>query len=220
MKILDAPRLRGCEVLVVCLCLAWSAAADAQTVAARGFVDIGATALSASDSFEATTGSRTAMAIGGGAQALFRRNIGILFRVSRLRKEGERVFVLDGETFPLGIASTITVTPIEVGGTYRFINRDPRARLTPVVGGGVGWHRYSETSEFAEPGEDVSETFAGYHVLGGAEFRLTRWVHVGGEAQWTTVPDALGQDPNSVSAAFGETNLGGTSFRVTLVIGR
>ena len=36
----------------------------------------------------------------------------------------------------------------------------------------------------------------------------------------TTVPDALGQDPNGVSSAFEESNLGGAAFRVRLVIGR
>ncbi len=40
------------------------------------------------------------------------------------------------------------------------------------------------------------------------------------EAQWATVPDALGQDPNAVSQAFDETNLGGVTYRVKLVIGR
>jgi hypothetical protein len=38
--------------------------------------------------------------------------------------------------------------------------------------------------------------------------------------QWSTVPDALGQDPNGVSAAFDETNLGGVAFRVKFIVGR
>jgi hypothetical protein len=50
--------------------------------------------------------------------------------------------------------------------------------------------------------------------------RLARWFGVGGEVQLSTVPDALGQDPNGVSAAFEERNLGGVAFRVKFVIGR
>jgi hypothetical protein len=43
---------------------------------------------------------------------------------------------------------------------------------------------------------------------------------VAGEVVWARVPDALGQEPGSVGTAFDETDLGGTTFRVKLVIGR
>ena len=87
------------------------------------------------------------------------------------------------------------------------------------VGGGVGWHTYSETADFAADDDDVSERFTGYHLLGGAEFRLSRWLGLAGEGQWTTVPDALGANANSVSGVFEETDLGGVTFRVKLVVG-
>ena len=70
----------------------------------------------------------------------------------------------------------------------------------PYGGGGIGRHRYEETSEFAEASENVEESFTGYHLLGGVEFRATRWIGAAGELQWATVPDALGQDPNGVSS--------------------
>jgi hypothetical protein len=41
---------------------------------------------------------------------------------------------------------------------------------------------------------------------------------VAGEANWTTVPDAIGAA--GVSAAFDETDLGGTSVRLKITVGR
>ena len=57
-------------------------------------------------------------------------------------------------------------------------------------------------------------------MVGGAEFRIRRWLAAAGEAQWTTVPDALGKNATGVSSTFGETNLGGATFRAKVVIGR
>jgi hypothetical protein len=211
-------RSRARCAAIVWLSLVSSAVAGAQTPSVRGFADVGATALSASKSFEAVSGSRTGLVVGGGADVLIRPAIAIAVRLARLRKEGERVFVFNGETFPLGIPSTITLTPLEVSAAFRFPNA--RSRLTPYAGGGVGWHRYSEASDFADASENVTETFTGFHVLGGAEFRMLRWLSASGEAQWTSIPNALGGDPNSVSAAFDESDLGGTSFRVRFIVGR
>ena len=77
--------------------------------------------------------------------------------------------------------------------------------------------------------EDVSDLWAlersgaisaRYHVLGGVEFRMSSWFGVTGEAQWTTISDALGTEVSSASEAFGESNLGGLGFRVRFVVGR
>jgi hypothetical protein len=138
-------------------------------------------------------------------------------RISRFQTHGERIFVFDNETFGLGIETQIRVTPIEVTAGYRF---PLGVRIVPYAGGGIGWHRYEETSEFATDEENVSETHRGYHLLGGAEVRIARWFGAGGEIQLTTVPDALGRDSKGASAAFDETNLGGIAFRVKFVIGR
>jgi hypothetical protein len=54
--------------------------------------------------------------------------------------------------------------------------------------------------------------------MGGATVRLTRWLGVGGEFAWTTVPDAIGS--GGVSAEFNEDNLGGTSLRLKILVGR
>jgi hypothetical protein len=183
----------------------------------RGFADIGTMTFSASDSFESVLGSRSGTLFGGGAEVVLAGRVFAGFRLSRFQKAGERVFVFEGETFELGIPTTVRISPVEVTGGYRF---GAVGSLVPYFGGGVGWHRYSEASDFAEDDENVAETFTGFHLLGGAEFRVARWIGVGGEAQWTTVPDALGENPTGVSTDFGETNLGGVAFRLKVTIGR
>ena len=194
-----------------------SARAEAQTIGVRGFADVGGEAFTASESFKAILGTASGVVFGGGGEVLLPKNIFVNVRASRFQKHGERVFVSGGQTFGLGIDTTISVTPIELTGGYRF---GGFGWITPYGGGGIGWHRYRETSEFATGDENVDQTNTGYHVLGGADFRIMRWLAAAGEAQWTSVADALGTDPNGVSTAFGETNLGGATFRVKIVIGR
>ena len=212
-------------LMVVAVVALGNAPAEAQGWAGRGFFDTGAVKLTAEESFEAVAGTSTGFVLGGGGEVVLPGGIFAAVRLSQFQKTGQRVFVFEGETFPLGIDSTIRIRPFEVSGGYRFNSgRAGRSltppRVIPYVGGGIGWHRYQESSEFAEEDENVDDTFRGYHLLGGAEVRVARWFGISGEAQWTTVPDALGQDPNSVSAEFDETDLGGVTFRVRLVIGR
>jgi opacity protein-like surface antigen len=189
--------------------------ADAQI---RGFADVGSTTFAATESFETILGTATGVVFGGGVEGVLPRNIFVNLRASRFRKTGERVFVTEsGERFGLGIPATITITPIEFTGGYRV---DRGWRVVPYGGGGVGRHRYEESSEFATGDENVKESFTGYHVLGGAEFRVSQWLGAAGELQWATVPDALGEDPNGVSNHFDESDLGGLTARLKVVIGR
>jgi len=192
--------------------------ANAQGVAVRGFGDVGGTRFTASESFKAVLGSPSGIIYGGGVEAVLPQGVFVSFRASRFQKDGTRVFVFGDQPIDLGIAMTVTVTPIELTAGYRFVLHNKR--LIPYAGGGIGWHRYEETSDFATDSENVKERHTGYHLVGGAEFRVAQWFGVAGEAQWSTVSDALGQDPNSVSAAFNETNLGGGTFRVKLLVGR
>jgi opacity protein-like surface antigen len=192
-----------------------------QKLILRGFGDFGATFFSAADTFDATLGSSLGFFVGGGGEVVLPSRFFVNMRVSHFGKSGERVFVDDdGEVFPLGIDMKVGITPIELSGGYRFQPWGRTRQMTPYVGGGIGWHRYSETSDFADSGEDVSRTFTGYHALGGLEFRLRRSFALAGEGQWTTIPDALGGGLGSAGDVFDETNLGGISFRVRLVIGR
>jgi opacity protein-like surface antigen len=183
----------------------------------RGFGDIGITRFAATDTFKATLGSSTGTFVGGGVEVVLPQRWFVSFRLSRFQKTGERVFVDGDDVFPLGIDMTVGLRPVELSGGYRF---RPRGNLIPFAGGGVGWHRYSEESDFAQPGEDVEETFTGYHAVGGVEYRMSRWFGIAGEAQWTTIGDALGTESTGASDAYEESNLGGLGFRVRFVVGR
>ena len=204
--------------LLALAALLMPAAAHAQDggFAVRGFGDVGATIFTAAESFAAILGSRTGPVFGGGVEVVLPQRGFIGLRASRFRQTGERVFISDGERFGLGIPTTVMLTPVQITGGYRF----PRvAGLTPYAGAGPGWYRYTETSEFAAGDEDVNERFSGFHILGGAEFQLARWLSLGGELQWATVPDAIGNDANSVAREFSESDLGGTTVRVKVVVG-
>lgn len=179
---------------------------------------IGLMNFAAADSFEAIVGGPSHTLFGGGARV--RLPLGGLFvdvGAWQTRAEGERAFVFEGTVFPLGIPVEITVTPIEftAGWQFRF-RRAPKFR--PHVGGGLLSYGYKETSGFSTNLENVNERLKGYNLIGGAEYRVARLVSLSGEASWATVPDSAGDA--GVSAVFDETDLGGTSFRVKIIIGR
>jgi hypothetical protein len=186
-------------------------------VRVRGFVEAGARTFTASQSFDAVLGAHAGPLFGAGAEALVGRFF-VSFGVSRFQKDGERVVVAGGDAFPNGIATTISVVPIEISAGWRFADSD--RSVIPYLGGGIGWHKYKETSDFAAADEDVQFTKAGFQVLGGAEWRASRWLGVAGEAAWMRVPDAFAGGPTSAAGVFGEDDLGGAVFRVKVVIGR
>ena len=209
---------RGFQVCIVALVVMAAATASAQTrnLRLRGFGDVGSTTFSADQSFAAVLGSATGKVFGGGVEVVLPVRVFANVRASRFHETGQRVFLFEGEQFDLGIPTTITVTPVQVTGGYRFGASD---RFVPYAGAGVGWYGFKEASQFSTDAEDVDDRFTGFHILGGAEIGLWRWLALAGELQWATVPDAFGDDPNSVSHEFNESNLGGTTFRFKIVVG-
>jgi hypothetical protein len=189
-----------------------------RSVQVGGYAMFGTFSFAAKDSFDAILGSPSGPIVGGGAR------IGLPFGglfvdvgAWRFSEDGERVFVVNDQVYPLNIPTEVTITPIEFSVGWRFrIRRAPK--FQPYVAGGYTSMQYSETSDFATDAENVDDSFSGYHLLGGAEFKITRWLGMAGEAAWTTVPDAIGE--GGVSKAFDENNLGGTSFRFKITIGR
>lgn len=219
-------RVSGLALLAIA---ALAAPADAQTRTSRrpaasravqigGYAMVGRFTFKASESFETILGASSGPILGGGA------TVGLPFGglfvdigAWQFARSGERVLVLGGEVLPLGIPLDVTIVPVEISAGWRFrIRRLPK--LIPYAAGGYTSFGYKETSTHAGAGEDVDERYGGYHLRGGAEFKITRWLGVAGEAAWTTVPDAIGS--GGVSQAFNETNLGGTSFRARLTVGR
>jgi hypothetical protein len=215
MSRVEMPWRLGAALLIMLLPVS---RAGAQTLQGHGFFDVGATRFTASQSFEALFGSATGIVFGGGGGVELPQKIFIDGRISRFQKDAHRVFVDNGNIFDLGITDTIAITPFDLTAGYRFGRR--RDSVRPYAGGGISWYRYSETDQFATAAEQVAQTFTGFHLLGGAEFRVSKWVGIAGEAAWASVPNGLGQETTSVAAGFDETDLGGITFRAKIVIGR
>ena len=218
-------------ILTVAGLLAWPGADDAfaqakprprprprQAIEAGGFATFGNINFTAADSFDVILGSPSGVIFGGGIR-LVDPPTGFFIDVGGwwFQDDGERVFISEGEEFRLGIPVKVRLTPIELTAGWRPRFR-AAPRILPYVGGGYTSFGYKETSDFATDEENVNERFHGYHVLGGIEIRVIRWLGVAGEAAWTTVPKAIGE--SGVSAVFDETDLGGTSFRVRLTFGQ
>lgn len=222
-------RLGACAAAFLVVA-AWAPPALAQ-VSVRGFVQASHLRFTASQSIEAITGAPGGAAYGGGAQVGFGR-LFVQGSVERYRAAGSRVFVLGGEVFDLGIPNQLSVTPLQLTAGYRA-----GSRVAAYGGGGIGVHRFSESAPFGPRagspgdapagamvpplgppfGDDLRESHRSWHVLGGVETPLLSWLWIGGEGQWTWVPDALGA--GGVSAAFDESDLGGLTLRVKLSAG-
>jgi len=195
-----------------------TSARPSRSVNIGGYAMFGRISFTAADSFEAILGESTGPIFGGGARVGLPWG-GLFVDVGawRFHDKGERAFVFNNEVISLGIPVDVKVTPIEISAGWRFrFRRMPK--FIPYAAGGFTSMKYEETSDFATPAENADETFNGYHLLGGAEYKITRWLGVAGEASWTTVPDSIGQ--SGVSDAFNETDLGGTTLRFKITVGR
>ena len=189
-------------------------ASSAIGLRAYGIVDLNAVA--AKESFDAVLGTSQLTAWGGGVDVVdIWKHVFARVAVTRARKTGTRVFVANGQVFPLRIPLTVTMTPVEVGGGWRFAS-SRATRLTPYAGVAFLSMGYRETSKFAEAGEDASERFGGQEVFGGADVRIVKWLVASGEVQYRRVPNALGI--GGVSKDFSESDLGGFTARVTIGI--
>ena len=209
--------LVAASTLVVLLAAGPAAAQTAPppAVAVRGFLLVGAESFTASQTFTATMGKSSGLVFGGGGEVALRSGIFVRVSASRYRNTGQRAISLEGQVFQLGIPLTASIVPIEVTGGYRFLGF---GRVVPYAGGGFGSYKYTETSQFADPSENVSSRFSGSHALGGVDVSITRWLRAGGEIQYTSVPNAFGK--GGLSQQFNETNLGGTTFRMVVSVGR
>ncbi len=180
----------------------------------RGFAHGGGTLFDARDSFETILGSWVGSVFGGGGQIVFPNGAFAQVSVDRFRDTGSRALVSGEQVFTLDSTALITLRPIQVTAGYRSATSGPFA---PYFGAGIGWHTLTEESPSLPAAGSIEESGLGYHVVGGVEYSLTRWLGVAGEAQWTAVPDVLGE--TGISAVFQEDNLGGTTFRLKFIVG-
>ena len=175
------------------------------------------TIFSAHDSFKAIFGSPTGPVIGGGVEVGVRPHVFVLIAASRFARTGRRLFAFQNQIFDLHEPAVVRITPLEVSAGYRGTTAPT---WIPYVGGGVGWYRYTETSPRATDEESSHETFTGYHLIGGIERPMGRWMALSGEGQFTSVPGALGQSAAGVGSVYDEHDLGGFTVRVKVVVGR
>jgi hypothetical protein len=209
----------------------YNAPADVPQVTLRPFLDISSQAFTAVKTFDTVFGERTAPFWGGGLQVVVWRGrvYGELGASRLLKKNGElvgqRAFVSEGVAYPLGIPLRSTIKSFEVVAGYRF-NVTPR--VIPYVGAGLGNYRYTEESDFADPGENVDLEHRGSIFQAGAELRLHRWIGVAGDAHYTHIPGILGVGgvsqqfvtDTSVRSRAREKDLGGWAVRLKVVVGR
>lgn len=222
MKRLARARRIAIASAAIAILLALPRAAAAQTAftapGIEGYATFGNITFAAAESFETITGSSSGWLVGGGVRIGLGLG-GLFFDVGawRFRTEGERVFIYDDEVFPLGIPVDIAVTPLEISGGWKFrLRRLPK--FVPYVAAGFTSLQYQETSDAAMTGENADASYSGYHLIGGAEYKVRRWLGVGGEASWTTVPDAIGD--SGVANRFSDSDLGGTTLRLKVTIGQ
>ena len=181
----------------------------------RGFFQAGVHRFLAVDSFEAVRGRSFGALYGGGGQ-LGWGNLFVQASVGRYQETGQRVAVVNAQLFRLQTPDTVTVTPIQ--GTIGYRQRAAAGRLVSYVGAGVGVLLYKKEIPAALASDQISEKHLSYHILGGVELPLLSWLWLGGEGQWTGVPDAIGNQ--GISSTFTEDDLGGFTVRVEVSMGR
>jgi hypothetical protein len=200
----------------------------ASVVGVHAFFIVESESMAAKKSFEAIlTGAdgegegKSLLVLSGGGLEITRLWKGAFARVAatRTKQDGSRVIITGaGTVIPLRVPLTVEITPIEIGGGWRFGNAQER-RVVPYVGAALLAQRYRETSDGASSDENVEATDKGESIFGGVEVAIGP-VRLGAEAQFRNVPvpdDSIGT--NSVFAAFGDKNLGGTVFRMTFGVG-
>jgi hypothetical protein len=160
--------------------------------------------------------------IGGGGQITnLWRTLFVQGTFGRWSTAGQRVFIdSKGTRFPLGIPLSVEASSIEVSAGWRFepnSSRGVSSRLVPYVGGGAGVVRYSESSSFAQVGDDLEQQHLSYHAVGGLEVGVARWVSVAADVRYRVVPGILGE--GGVSAIVEEKTFNGLSVSARVLIG-
>ncbi len=171
--------------------------------------------ITSSKTFDAVFGTSKTRAIGAGADVVnIWKHVFLRVAASKTTMDGERVVVVNSTVYKLGTKLSVQMQPTEAGAGWRFVSRGSRSRFTPYVGASAVFLSYKETSDFADTGDNVSETFKGFGVFGGVDVKLTNQIFAGGEAQYRSVNTTPAA--NSVAASFNEKDFGGVVLRVKL----
>jgi len=170
--------------------------------------------MTAENSANAVFESKGGATFGGAVRYAFGNGIFVAAGLRLFSKEGERVFVAtpSGPVARLGHPLTVEVNPYFLTAGYRL----GQGRLVvPYAGAGVTLASYKEESEVAGERYEESFTKTGFHALAGVEVGRGL-VRFGGEAAWSTVPDAIGL--GGVTDVYGEDDIGGWTFLGKIVL--
>jgi hypothetical protein len=185
------------------------------------FGGAGITWPAAADSVEAAGLDSQSVEVGGGARVTgLWRQLFAQVAFHRWSDSGERVFVdSTGARFSLGIPLAVKGTYLDISAGWKapMVTSTGRTALWSYVAAGAGVASYSEESPFAEAGEDIDTQSVSYHVLGGVEVPIVRWLAAAFDLRYRFVPDVLGED--GVSGALGEDVLGGVQASAGLRVG-
>jgi hypothetical protein len=193
-----------------------AASASAQSaVGARGYFTYGAVIFSAGETLDAVAGKHNAASIGGGGSVTgLWHGLFVDVALSQQILDGERVFIAEGEVFPLGIPLKVRFRPLDVAIGWRTTLK----RYSPYGGIGLSRISYAETSDFAAGSDNVSAERNGALAMGGVDVPVWRWVHVGGEVRYRWVKGIPGE--GGVADEFNENRLGGLSAAARVSVGR
>jgi hypothetical protein len=201
-----------------------AAAQPSEGISLRPFFVVTGERFSAKNTFQTVFGSSFQPMFGGGLDVAFENGLFIDVTASRFSRTGQTGFFFDGQGFQLGRPLSVSVTPIEVAAGYRFV-RESWPRIVPYGGAGAGYYIYKEeadtvglTQQEISAGANVFEAkHGGFLAVGGVEVRISEWVAVSGDVQYSRVPDILGA--GGVSQGAGESNLGGLAVRGRVLVG-
>ncbi len=208
-------RALTCFIAGVLMFLASVPARAQSSVGIRGYVTYGSTTFSATESFEAITGASRKAGIGGGVVVTgVWRGLFVDAGVAEQTLAGERVFVDAGTVYQLGIPVSITMRPVDLAAGWRLFY----GRVSPYAGAGATFVSYEETADFAEPGDNVSESKTGALFLAGLDVSVIRWLHVGAEFRYRSVSGVLGD--GGVSEVFHDDQLGGYALALRISVGK
>jgi hypothetical protein len=199
-----------------------SASSAPSTFSFRPFFVITGERFSASNTFRTVFGQSFEPMWGGGVELVLPSGVYVDVTASRFSKTGQTAFFFNGQGFGLGIPLEVTLTPVEVSAGYRFTLTSPN--VVPYIGGGVGSYGYHEqSSTLGLSGSETSQAefnarHLGFLAVIGVDVRVSRWISVSGDVQYTRVTGIFGS--GGVSEQAGEKDLGGVAVRGRVLVGR
>jgi opacity protein-like surface antigen len=192
-------------VLLFCSCAAADCLAgdfldDSSAGLRLGYFD----PINASDSYDAVYGSG-ALFYGLLWDWRVREYLVIEGEYYHFAKSGERVNRAGDSWVGNGIPEDLTYDSFLATAKYMF-RRDKGTQ--PFLGAGLGLYLIDVSSSVG--GGSFSKP--GYHLTAGALFMAEKKINITAEVRYSLIPSVLGDNPNSVSAYYGESDAGGLAL--------